>query len=179
MAKKSSLQKIQETVVETVKGVVKDPAGAAGKAAEQAKGVLAVGKMVAGQVTKTAAGKVATVSGRKSAPPGPLWEEVTDAPADKPVGKSAEVTPIDVARVVAKKPMPAKKPPAKKAPAKKVSTPSGKLPPRKPTAETPAAAAATVARAAPAKKAPAKKTAAKKPPAKKAAVKKSPGSEKS
>ncbi|GAA4364503.1 hypothetical protein [Nocardioides caricicola] len=144
MAQKSPLQKIQDTVVGTVKGVIKDPAGAAGKAAEQAKGALAVGKMVAGSVAKTASDKVTGASNRRPVPP------VTQAPP--PVERTAEVTPIDVARVVAKKApakkAPPKKAPAKKAPAKKATTPSAKLPAKK----------------APAKKAPAKKAPAKKSP---------------
>lgn len=138
MAQKSPLQKIQDTVVGTVKGVVKDPVGAAGKAAEQAKGAFALGKMVAGQVTKTAAGKVSGTSTRP-APPAPASVPAPVAkpapkPAPKPAAKPAEVTPIDVARVAAKK-APAKKAPAKKATAKKApakkASPSGKLPPRK------------------------------------------------
>ena len=119
MAEKSPLQKIQDTVVGTVKGVVKDPVGAAGKAAEQAKGAFALGKMVAGQVTKTAAGKVSGTSTRP-APPAPASVPAPVAkPAPKPAAKP-EVTPIDVARVAAKK-APAKKAPAKKAPAKKAA----------------------------------------------------------
>ena len=148
MAEKSPLQKIQDTVVGTVKGVVKDPVGAAGKAAEQAKGAFALGKVVAGQVTKTAAAKVTGGSSRLApAPPktpAPV-EKPAPEPTPKPAPKAASVTPIDVARVAAKK-APAKKAPAKKAPAKKAS-PSGKLPPRK-----------APAKKAPAKKAPAKKT---------------------
>ncbi len=161
MAKKSPLQKIQETVVGTVKGVVKDPAGAAGKAAEHAKGALAIGKMVAGQVTKAAAEKVASVSGLRSEPPVPPREVTPEKAAEKPAEKSAEVTPIDVARVVAKKPASERPAPAKKAPAKKASSPSAKLPPKK------APANATAAKKTPAKKAPAKKAPAKKAPAKK------------
>src|SRR3954469_6781470 len=102
MAEKSPLQKIQDTVVGTVKGVVKDPVGAAGRAAEQAKGALALGKMVAGQVTKTAAGKVAGGGTRPqpAAPPAPApVAKPAPKPAAKGAGKGAEATPIDVARV--------------------------------------------------------------------------------
>ncbi|WP_243057672.1 hypothetical protein [Nocardioides sp. SR21] len=146
MTEKSPLQKIQDTVIDTVKGVVKDPAGAAGKAAEQAKGALALGKMVAGSVAKTATDRVSGASSRK---PAPVVTPPREVPAAEPE-KTADVTPIDVARVVAKKApakkAPAKKAPARKAPAKKATTPSAKLPAKK----------------APAKKAPAKKTPAKK-----------------
>ena len=141
------MQKIQDSVVDTVKGVVNDPAGAAAKAAGQAKGALALGKMMAGQVTKTAADKIAGVSGLRSEPPVPPREEIPERHAAEPVEHAGEVTPNDVARVVAKKAPPAKKAPAKKAPPKK-TTPSAKLPAKK----------------APAKKAPAKKA----PPPKKA-----------
>lgn len=167
MPDKSPLQKIQDTVVDTVKGVVKDPAGAAGKAAEQAKGALALGKMVAGQVTKVAADKIAGAS--KAPTPRPQFE---------PVEKTAEVTPIDVAKVVAKKsPPPTKKAPAKKAPPAKKATPSAKLPAKKapakkaPSKKAPSKKAAVTA---PAKKAPVKKAPAKKAPVKKAPAKKAP-----
>jgi hypothetical protein len=57
VASKSPLHKLQNAVVGTVKGVVKDPVGTAGKAVQQAKGTFALGKMVAGQVTRAAAHK--------------------------------------------------------------------------------------------------------------------------
>src|SRR5262245_38559078 len=123
MAEKSSLQKIQDTVVDTVKGVVNDPAGAASKAAEQAKGAFALGKMVAGQVTKTAADKFAEVSGLRPPPVPPREPD--------PEPEPAAVTPIDVARVAAKKAPPPRKAPVKKAPPPKKSTPSAKLPAKK------------------------------------------------
>ena len=137
MAPKSPIQKIQDTVVGTVKGVIKDPAGAAGKAAEQAKGAITVGRMIAGSVAKTATDRVTGASSRRPATPAPA---PAVEPAAAPAEQVAEVTPIDVARVVAKKApakkapakkAAAKKAPAKKAAAKKAATPSAKLPPKK------------------------------------------------
>lgn len=58
MASKSPLQKLQHAVVDTVKGAVADPVGTAGKAVQQARGTIALGKSVAGQVSKGAAGAV-------------------------------------------------------------------------------------------------------------------------
>ena len=115
VASKSSLQKLQDAVVGTVKGVVKDPAGSAGKAVHQAKGAFAVGKAVAGHVAHTVTERV---MGSTDAPaPAPTPAPVAAPPRD------VVITPSDVARVVEKK-SPAekaatKKPPAKKAPAKK------------------------------------------------------------
>ena len=149
MASKSPLQKLQDAVVGTVKGVVKDPVGSAGKAVHQAKGTFAVGKAVAGQVARSATAKA--TGARNAQAPAPARTTVTPRPSP-PAAPAAErdvvITPADVARVVEKKSptekAAAKKAPAKKAPAKKAaSSPSGKLPPRK----------------APTKKAPAKKSA--------------------
>lgn len=145
MADKSPLEKVQEVVTEAVRGAVADPAGTAGKAAGQVRGVLSLGFMVAGQAAQTVADRLL----RTPTPP-------PSAPKP-PVVDRGQPTPADVARVVEMKPAaakkaPAKKAPAKKAPAKKAGTPSGKLPIKK----------------APTKKAPAKKAPAKKAPAKKA-----------
>jgi hypothetical protein len=124
MGHKSALDKLQETVVDTARGVAKDPIGTA-------KGAIALGRtvvgQVTGQVTRTLRDRVGGGSPPAPKAPGPV-------PTPEPV-KSAEVTPADVARVVEKKPAakkaPAKKaPPRKKAPAKK-ATPSDKLPPKK------------------------------------------------
>jgi hypothetical protein len=143
---------LQDAVVGTVKGVVKDPVGSAGKAVQQAKGTFAVGKAVAGQVARSA---TARANGAKSTrAPGPARTTITPTTTSSPAPAAAPerdvvITPADVARVVEKKSpaekAAAKKAPAKKAPAKKAaSSPSGKLPPPK---------------APPAKKAPAKKSA--------------------
>jgi hypothetical protein len=157
VASKSSLQKLQDAVVGTVKGVVKDPVGSAGKAVQQAKGTFAVGKAVAGQVARSATARANGAKGTRA--PGPARTTVTPTTTSSPAPAAAPerdvvITPADVARVVEKKSpaekaaakkAPAKKAPAKKAPAKKAaSSPSGKLPPPK---------------APPAKKAPAKKSA--------------------
>ena len=55
MASKTPLQKLQDTIVGTVKGAVTHPVDTAGKAVEQAKGTISVGRVVAGQVVKGAA----------------------------------------------------------------------------------------------------------------------------
>ena len=159
MSSKSPLQKIQETVVETVNHVVADPGATAAKAVEQIRGLVSLGLTVAGQVAGEVAERL-TGDRHEPAPSAPPKLRV----AEEPEGDTTP-TPADVARAVKK--APAKKAPAKKAPAKKApapesaetstpSTPSAKLPAKK----------------APAKKAPAKKTAAKKAPAKKTAAKK-------
>lgn len=183
MASKSPLHKLQDAVVGTVKGVVKDPVGAAGKAVQQAKGTFALGKMVAGQVTRAAAHKAGHQAGHQAGRaaagaagaaatvtemiPKPRQAEPARTPAPGQPEKPVEVTPADIARVVEKKSPAeksaatkpaAKKASAKKAPAKK-ATPSAKLPAKK-----------APAKKAPAKKAPAKKTAAKKTAPRKAAT---------
>ena len=127
MASKSPLQKLQNVVV-----------GTAGKAVQTARGGLALGRTVAGQVTRTAIAR-ATGPGKAPTPP------ADPAPATE---RDVVVTPATVARVVEKKSpaekaaaekaaakkAAAKKAAAKKAPAKKASSPSGKLPPRKKSA---------------------------------------------
>lgn len=60
MASKSPLQKLQDTLVEAVKGAITHPRDTAAKAGEQAKGTISLGKAVAGQVTKSAAGVLAS-----------------------------------------------------------------------------------------------------------------------
>jgi hypothetical protein len=139
MGHKSALDKLQETVVDTARGVANDPIGTA-------KGAIALGRtvvgQVTGQVTRTLRDRVGGGSPPAPKAPGPV-------PTPEPV-KSAEVTPADVARVVEKKPAakkaPAKKaPPRKKAPAKK-ATPSDKLPPKRaPEKKTPEKAPASAA----------------------------------
>ena len=117
MASKSPLQKLQNVVV-----------GSAGKAVQTARGGLALGRTVAGQVTRTA---TARATGPAKAP----TPTADPAPATE---RDVVVTPATVARVVEKKSpaekAAAKKAAAKKAPAKKASSPSGKLPPRKKSA---------------------------------------------
>jgi hypothetical protein len=122
VASKSPLQKLQNVVV-----------GSAGKAVQTARGGLALGRTVAGQVTRTA---IARATGPGKAP----TPTADPAPATE---RDVVVTPATVARVVEKKSpaekaaaekAAAKKAAAKKAPAKKASSPSGKLPPRKKSA---------------------------------------------
>lgn len=134
MASKSSIQKLQDLVVGTVKGVVHDPVGSAGRAVQQAKGTFAIGKEKAGQVTRSATQRAVRTTGSvASFVPSPRPEAVPPQPL---IEKPAVVTPADVAKVVEKK-GPTEKAavrtvPAKKAPAKKpASSPSAKLPPRK------------------------------------------------
>ncbi|GAB2454693.1 hypothetical protein GCM10027062_38930 [Nocardioides hungaricus] len=124
MASKSALDKLQETVVGTVRGVAKDPVGTA-------RGALALGRSVAekvaegvaGQVTRTVRSRLGGGTPRPPSAPAPVR-----TPEPEPEMRAAP-KPTDVARVAAKK-APAKKAPARKAPAKR-STPSGKLPPQK------------------------------------------------
>jgi hypothetical protein len=160
----SSLGKIKDVAVGTVRGAVKDPGGTAGRALDQAKGTLAFGKSMAEQFVKTAAGKA---TGRSE--PGPaasLKTEAAPKPATPttPAGPEPEVTPSDVARVVEKK-SPAEKAAArtsaaKKAPAKTAaSTPGAKLPAKKTAAKKTAAKKTAAKRTAP------EKTATEQPPA--------------
>ncbi len=117
VADKSPLHKLQKSVVGTVKGVVRHPVGSAGWAVQQAKGTVALGRSVAGQVARTATQRAGRRPGTVPSPmPAPA---PPPAPApEKTAEKTPEATPADLARMVAKK-APAKKAPAKKAPAKK------------------------------------------------------------
>jgi hypothetical protein len=193
VASKSPLQKLQDAVLGTVKGAVSDPVGTAGKAVQQAKGTIALGRMVAGQVTHKAADLASHRGGRGASEATATAARVVPTPrtetAQKPTVPQptvpqpsaetpVEVTPSDVARVVAKK-SPAEKAAARgaaarkataaKAPATKAaSSPSAKLPVRK------APAKKATATKAPATKAPAKKAPAKKAPAKRAPATRAP-----
>ena len=199
--------------------VLRHPWGTAGKMVEQARGTASIGRMVAGQLTRTAVGAVvdrtthgAQPSSRPTSPadlrpvspidgptpsavavdaparphgdpvfphaePGVRRPGARKAPAQAPAAKAAkkapaakaakkapaaktaevDVTPADVAKVVAKK-APVKKAPAAKAPAAKA--PVAKAPAAKKSAAKKTAAEKTSET--PAKKAPARKTAAKK-----------------
>lgn len=171
MPRKNPLGRIKDTALETLK----HPRGAAEKAVGQARGTVAIGRMVADQVTSKATGVVISrLPGRQATHPTTEASQPTPAPEAKapevkaPAPRTAEtpaptktaetsidaaadvteveVTPADVARSVAKKA------PAKKAPGKKAAT-------RKPTpSNTPGA------------KLPPRKPAAKKAPSKKAAT---------
>jgi hypothetical protein len=136
MARKSTFEKLQETVVDTVRGAAKDPVGTV---RGTARGTLALGRMAAGEVvgrvTRIVRDRVGGTPLTTPAPDQPREPAPAPEPATEP-----PVTPADVARVVEKKP--ARKAPAKKAPAKKTpakSTPSGRLPAKKAAAKTPAA----------------------------------------
>jgi len=197
VASKSALHKVQEVVVGTVKGVITHPVGSAEKAVEQAKGGISLGRMVAGQVTRSAAGVVTSrLPGRGGQAPAhePLREVTTDG-----TGTTSSRSDRPAPPKPAGKKAPAKKAPAKKAPAKKQPTrvpvtdvatelvkeqaahqpvPQAPAAPESPidAAADPSAVDATpsdVARTV-AKKAPAKKATTKKAPASKAAAKKTP-----
>ena len=109
VASKSPLHKLQDTVVGTVKAVISDPVGTAGKAVEQARGTVTLGRSVAGHVGKSAVGAVTSRLGHGTVP----------APREEDAAASLRSVP------------PASEAPAKKAPVKKAP------PPRKPAAPTP------------------------------------------
>ncbi|HEU5036338.1 MAG TPA: hypothetical protein VFT70_05000 [Nocardioides sp.] len=124
MATKSPLQKLQHTVVGTVKAIT-HPVGTAGKAVEQARGTVSLGRTVAGQVGKTAVGAVTSRLGHGGpATPAKVQEVVPESPASL---RSVPETPVTQTP-------PAKKPAAKKAPAK--NAPAKKAPPKKAPATT-------------------------------------------
>src|SRR6188472_3224784 len=128
MSEKSPLEKFQDAVAEVIRGVAADPVGAAGKAAQQARGILSLGLMVVGQVSQTLADKLQQApTPPPSAPKPPIVDRDQPTPADV-----ARVVELKTAKKAPAKKAPAKKAPAKKAPAKKTSaTPSGQLPPTK------------------------------------------------
>src|SRR3954451_20776986 len=120
MADKTPLDKVQDAL----RSAMADPSGAAVKAAEQARGVVALGFLVVGQAAQS-------VGERLMRPP----EPPPSAPGPVITPREQQPTPADVAKVAKK--APAKKAPAKKAPAKKApakATPSAKLPAKKASA---------------------------------------------
>lgn len=196
MASKSPLQKLQDAVVETVKGAITHPRDTAAKAGEQAKGTISLGRAVAGQVTKTAAGVVASRLPGHRAPAGGS----TRTPAVEVPRSRAEATPeaTTEATAGAEQPIPTK-PPVTDVATALVKQQAAKRPAPTPTPApvspidaaadsahveaTPAdlakrattarkAAKKAPAKTAATKRAPAKKVTAKKPAAKKAAAKK-------
>ena len=166
MPHKFSLGRIKATAL----GTIKDPAGVAGKAVDQAKGTVARGKLVADHVTKSASGVVISrLPGRRATPKAP------GAPA------SAPTPPVQGTSVAPE--VPAKKAPAKKAPAAKKTTTSIDAAADPSAVDvTPADVAGSVARKSPARRTPATKAAKKAPPSapgaklppKKAPAKKAP-----
>ena len=108
MPRKNPLGKIKDTTL----GTLRDPKGTAEKAVGQARGTVALGRMVADQVTRSASGAVISrLPGRKPAPPR------TKAPEKAPEKAPAEAAPP---RPSAAQPA-AKQAPAKQAPAKKAA----------------------------------------------------------
>ncbi|MBZ5739909.1 hypothetical protein [Nocardioides mangrovi] len=129
MASKSAFDRLQETVVGTVRGVAKDPVGTA-------KGTIAIGRAVVGQVVEQVTRVVHDRGGKGTPPPSaPPAKPAPPAPVPVTAAEPPAPSPTEVAKVVAKKAPATKAPPAKKAAAKKApakkSTPSAKLPPRK------------------------------------------------
>ena len=195
MARKNPLGKIKDTAF----GTLRHPLGSAEKAVEHAKGTAAAGRMVAGQVARTAAEKasegievVVTRAGRgRGRPvrtglrPVPPVEEPAAAPVPDPGAPAAAAKKTAAKRTAAKK-APAKKAAAKKAPAKKAAVKKTSAKKAAKKAEvTPADVAQNVAKKTPqqastttpakkaAKKAPAEKTSpGDRLPAKKTAAKK-------
>ncbi len=154
MARKNPLGKLVHTAVD----VLKDPKGAADKVVDQAKGTASLGKLVAGQLTRTAASTAGAVAERAGVARGPHAPE-RPAPASR-----ADLRPVpEVNEPAHPVQRPAEEPPT---PEDVASTTARKAPAKK--------ADGGPVRKAPARKAPAKKAAAKKAPAKKAAAKKAP-----
>lgn len=182
MASKSPLQKLQDAVVDTVKGAVADPVGTAGKAVQQARGTIALGRSVAGQVSKGAAGAVTSrLHGHRSGAPAAPAAGSTAAPerpaAPAPTAPAAKATPkatprktptptkapvTDLAAAVVKK-QAAHQPPKKAAPAPVSSIDAAADPAHVEATPADLAKKVTTARKTttrpPAKKAPAKKAA--------------------
>ena len=148
MARTNPLGRIKNVAIDSIK----DPRRTAETVAGQARGTVALGRVVVGQVgTKLAglrhhgtAGKplstgVAPAPRRspEDAPAAPQAKAAAAPPAASPTEpdtKEPEVTPADIAKNIAPKPAAKKatRPPAKKTPTKK-SAPGAKLPPRKKT----------------------------------------------
>ena len=144
MARTNPLGKIKNVAIDSIK----DPRRTAGTVAGQARGTVALGRFVVGQVGTRVAGiwqhgaagkpapTVAPPAPRRSPEQAPAAPEVrtTTPPGDAPESTEPEVTPADIAKNIAPKPAAKKttRPPAKKAPTKK-SAPGAKLPPRKKT----------------------------------------------
>lgn len=128
MASKSPLQKLQDALVETVKGAITHPRDTAAKAGEQAKGTMSLGKAVAGHVTRSAAGVVASrLPGHRSPTGTPGRTPEVDVPRSRaetpaepsPEGRQPTPTKPPVTDVVTDlvKQQAASRPAAKRAPA--------------------------------------------------------------
>jgi hypothetical protein len=163
VARKGPLNKL----VDAAFGVVKDPVGATGKTLGVAKEAVAIGRMLAGQVTRLAVDKVAETAGGSSDDSAPTQQPDEAAPPLRsvpPVKRPAEPTPVK--RPGPPVPAQSSDPATTGAPAKKATG----APARKAAAPK-APAGKAPAKKAPAGTAPAKKTPAKKIPAKKAPAK--------
>ena len=107
MARKNPLGKIKDAALDTLKHPVGSAEKAAGKAAEQAKGAAAIGRMVAGQVARTAAGRasegieaVVSRTGRGRASSAPV------SPGLRPVPPVEESAPSAVPAKIRRSPAP-------------------------------------------------------------------------
>lgn len=194
MASKSPLQKLQDALVETVKGAITHPRDTAAKAGEQAKGTISLGKAVAGQVTKSAAGVVASrLPGHRSTTGTPRRTSGVEVPRSRAETPPAAPPETQPAAPAARQPTPTKPPVTdlatdlvkRQAASRPASKPASKPAPVNPidaaadavqVEATPAdlARKATSAQRASAKKTSARPT-AKTAPAKKAAAKKPAG----
>ncbi|MCW2796630.1 hypothetical protein [Nocardioides sp.] len=148
MNRRNALGKFKDTAIDTLKGPVAATAErVVGKAIVQAKGTVGLGKVLAGQVTKSVVSRASRATTRTTGRTAPSRAPESRTPAPTPTPKAAaaaskegrvpEVSPADVAKVVAKKasvrkPGPSKPASRKPAPTKK-SAPGAKLPPRKAT----------------------------------------------
>lgn len=153
MARTNPLGRIKNVAIDSIK----DPRRTAETVAGQARGTVALGRIVVGQVGTKLAGLrhhgadgKPTSNGVAPAPRRSPEEAPTVPQAKAPAAPKAkapaaptpaepdttepEVTPADIARNIAPKPAAKRttRPPAKKAPAKKAA-PGAKLPPRKKT----------------------------------------------
>ena len=148
MARTNPLGRIKNVAIDSIK----DPRRTAETVAGQARGTVALGRVVVGQVGTKLAGLrhhgAAGTTPSTGIPPAPRRspEDAPAAPQAKsaaappaaspaePDTKEPDVTPADIAKNIAPKPAAKKttRPPAKKAPAKKAA-PGAKLPPRKKT----------------------------------------------
>ena len=196
VARRNPVSKLADTALSTLK----DPKAAAGKVVDQAKGTVALGRLVA-ETAGSVVGKAAARRSRNEtyAPRAEAPVKATRSPLTEPASPP-DLRPVPDVNEPAhtQKQAPAKKAPAKKAPAKAATTKSAAKKAASPAdvaevveakvAQDPAKTAATpattpakkaAAKKAPVRKAPAKKTAAKKTAAKKSAASKSAASKSS
>ena len=145
MARTNPLGRIKNVAIDSIK----DPRRTAETVAGQARGTVALGRVVVGQVGtrlaglrhhgadgKTPSTGLAPAPRRspEEAPAAPQAKAAAAPTVAEPDTTEPEVTPADIAKNIAPKPAAKRttRPPAKKAPAKKAA-PGAKLPPRKKT----------------------------------------------